>query len=243
MIGRRRPSAILHDLLLAIAGAGPGYLQVSGKSLHGIDPTQRWVIEASYIAQHGAPIWLFEALAVARLALHIGAGVRRDRGSGSSLARLHVLPIVWTAPATYDRRSRPVIPDATDAIARLSSCGLTPSMVIIGGAPVAEQTTITALLPLEAPTIEDVGAASSRLQRLSAHLGATVITTLADVVVPIPGSLVRVGIGELRAHVVADDPTARVTLAQVDAVLAPPAAPAPSARRRSAPQEVAHVAR
>jgi hypothetical protein len=230
VVGQRRPSAVVRDLLQAVAGGADGYVHVSGRSLRGIDGGTRWETACSVIVE-GPPLpeSFSERLAEGDVALQLGAAVRRDHSAKSPLLRLGVLPITWTSRASYDRRAKVEYPEALIATARerIAACPVKPTMVILG-ASVGEMFTITAVfglatsIPLATPA--DEAAALDRVRRLGEHLGNPLdpAIALADLAIPIPASLMRIDRGQWRAHVLDDNPSARFSIEALDAALAPP---------------------
>ena len=203
------------------ADVGAGYLHVDGRSYHGFDSTELAIEVTDRLDPLPRPL---SNAVMADYALSVGAVVRRDRGRTSPLSALCCLPVIWSIGAT---RSLPVRPDAggiEQARQRLAALGLQPAVVVVGGPPLADDAfRVVALLALDQPLDlaerDAERAVLDRLRALAGKLKSEAPDSLAGLVVPVPGAIVRVSGARQRAACIHLNPSARTSIADLDRIL------------------------
>lgn len=232
-------------LLSALFGPSPdGALHVLLRSVSGIDQSPRFVLRPVDLDPQFVPIALLKALEEGCWSMFVTAAVTRSALSREP-ARLHVLPLTWIIPREYRKRLGVVAPAEliTAALDRIKACPIRPAFILQGGTPVhGAGTSIVAIylsVPIDVRALEGQAAALHVLTRFSAALEAEPPPEdLRDLVVPIPGSLVREGgasVDVVRALEVSD-PTTIHTLADIEHAITPTTSSktAPARRRQEA---------
>jgi len=253
-----RLSESICSLLSMLTGRRPaGALYVSGRTESGIDSGFESWIRASDLDGRFIPPQVLVALERGRWSLYVTLATRPDVGAATA-ARAHALMASWTIrrvfqhpsgdPARTTGRRWILPPERVAEVERaIDGFSIPPALVIFGGTPLAgggySLTALYALnepLPVDTPTEER--RALALLRRLGRAIGSDVPpedARIAELVVPVPGGIIRENRGLDLVRVLHLDPDRVTSPAALEAAIAgaAPASKPPTdtarARRRA----------